>query len=136
MTHELVIPEPHQIMLPPRCTRPYGLRIADRRHPHPQLTHAVGAGRPVYVWGAGAGGRQFLADHFVRQVGIAGVIDRQPHGEAASIEGVSIRTIDHLAAACGGGTPPFVVIASMYEEEIAAELTRLGLVRDVDFISA
>jgi colanic acid/amylovoran biosynthesis glycosyltransferase len=136
MTGELSIPEPDEMVLPPRCTRPCGLRVADRRHPHQQLLRVVRAGRPVYVWGAGAGGRQFLANRFVRQIGITGVIDRRPHDDAAHIEGVRVRAVDHLAAACGNGPQPFVVIASMYEEEIASDLTRLGLASDVDFISA
>jgi colanic acid/amylovoran biosynthesis glycosyltransferase len=136
MTRELSIPEPDEIALPPRCTRPYGLRIADRRHPRQELLRVVRAGRPVYVWGAGAGGRQFLASRVVRQIDITGVIDRRAHDDTANIAGVRVRAVEHLTTVRERGQQPFIVIASMYEEEIASDLKRMGLAPEVDFISA
>jgi glycosyltransferase involved in cell wall biosynthesis len=136
MTRQLSIPGPDDIELPARCTRPHGLRIADRRHPHQLLLRVARAGRPVYVWGAGSGGRQFLASRVVRQIEIAGVIDRRAVDRSANLDGLRIHAADHLAAERARGQQPFVVIASMYEDEIARDLKGLGLAPEDDFISA
>lgn len=136
LQREMTIPEPELIELPERCTRPHGLRIADRRHQRHALLKAAKAGRPVYVWGAGAGGRQFLASRVAGEIDILGVIDRRVHDRPMDLHGVRVHPVDRLGEECERGRQPFVVIASMYEDEIATDLKRLGLEPELDFISA
>jgi colanic acid/amylovoran biosynthesis glycosyltransferase len=136
LQRDVTIPEPDLIELPERRTRPHGLRVADRRHPRQPLLRVAEAGRPVYVWGAGAGGRQFLASRVAREIDVIGVIDRRANGHPMDLDGVRIHAVDRLAEECARGRRPFVVIASMYEDEIASDLKRLGLAPEQDFISA
>lgn len=133
---QLMIPEPDQMELPERSTRPYGLRMGDRRHPRQLLLRVVKAGRPVYVWGAGAGGRKFLSSRLAREIDVTGVIDRRAKDDAIDLDGLRVHTVDRLAEECERGRQPFVVIASTDKEEIATDLKHLGLAPDVDFIPA
>jgi colanic acid/amylovoran biosynthesis glycosyltransferase len=137
----LRIPSPDQLDLPRPCERPFGFKLFDRRDPHTYLRLAVEDRRPVYVWGAGSGGRRCLAQPWMTSRAVAGIIDRRASERAAgagaeTFEGIALHPPAHLAARAAGGPRPFVVIASMHEGEIGQELETFGFVREQDFISA
>ncbi len=132
----LKIPSADALDLPPRPQRRLGLRIADRRDPRPVLTQDVDPARPVYVWGAGSGGRQFLATATAREVGVAGVIDRRAAGQRWTLDGIDVHPVSRLADEARARRRPFIVIASMYEDDIERELEHLGFAPNQDFISA
>lgn len=129
------VPSADALVLPARCTRPHGLRIADRRDPRPLVFAAAEDARPIYVWGAGSGGRQFLASATGRAVRVAGVIDRRAGEGLARLDDVAVHPSTRLLSERCDGRRPFVVIASIHEDEIAVELERLGLEPN-DFVSA
>ncbi len=57
--HPIEIPRRDQLDLPPRSTRLDGIRIDDRRIPWGILRAAVAADRPLFLWGASLGGKDF-----------------------------------------------------------------------------
>ncbi len=79
--------------------------------------------RPLYLWGAGAGGRRVLA--LCRAVGlnVAALVDRDPAKHGSTLESLAVVSPDALKAA---QPRPFVIIASMYAPEIARQLRGLG----------
>jgi colanic acid/amylovoran biosynthesis glycosyltransferase len=133
----LRIPTPDQLVLPRPCKRPFGFQVADRRDPRAYLRLAVTDRRPIYVWGAGSGGRRCLAQPWMTSHAVAGIIDRRAAGAAAeALEGIAIHPPAHLVARATQRPRPFVVIASMHDQEIGQELETFGLMREHDFISA
>jgi glycosyltransferase involved in cell wall biosynthesis len=135
-TQAISVPSPADVFLPARCERPFGLRIDDRRDPWQRLTLAMLERRPIYVWGAGSGGRQFLASRTGREISVAGVIDRRAVDDTWTLENVPVFPPAHLADQSQTEQPPFIVITSMYETEIGRDLEQLGFRSERDFISA
>jgi colanic acid/amylovoran biosynthesis glycosyltransferase len=130
------VPAAETLVLPAPCTRPFGFMALDNRHPRRFLRHAIHTRRPIYVWGAGAGGRKFLASETVRASGVAGVIDRRATQIDGRLDGAPLYPPRHLAAEVQKPSRPFVVIASIHHVEIARELETMGFIPDQDFICA
>jgi colanic acid/amylovoran biosynthesis glycosyltransferase len=130
------VPPVEDLELPPRSSRPDGIAPWDRRDPRPALARAHAAGRPIYLWGAGAGGRAFLACRREHGVNVAGVIDGRSSAPGGSLDGTPIYPCSHLTERAARGPRPFVVIASVHLDEIATGLTQLGFEPLADFVEA
>jgi colanic acid/amylovoran biosynthesis glycosyltransferase len=130
------IPAPDTLELPPRCTRPFGFGAFEHRHPRSFLRRAIATSRPIYVWGAGAGGRKFLASETAQARTVAGVIDRRATNSHDRLDGAPLYPPGHLAAEIEKSARPFVVIASIHHAEIGGELEKMGFLPDQDFICA
>jgi colanic acid/amylovoran biosynthesis glycosyltransferase len=127
------VPTLDDLELPRRCTRPLGFRDYEHRSPRRAVGRAVEAGRPIYVWGAGAGGRKFLGSMVAPAKRVAGVIDRRATGAGERFEGVLLYPPGRLAAEVDQPLRPFVVIASIHHAEIGCELQAMGYTEE-DFI--
>lgn len=83
--------------------------------------------RPIYIWGTGQVGRDALP----RLRGpIAGFVDNDADRWHRQLDGLAVVP---PTAVLETPSRPFVVIASMYEEEIAAQLCAAGLTPGEDF---
>jgi colanic acid/amylovoran biosynthesis glycosyltransferase len=133
---QVEVPALEALELPRRCTRPMGFRYYEHRSPNRLVGRAVKAGRPIYVWGASAGGRQFLRGEVAPASGVAGVIDRRATGAGERFEGALLYPPGRLAAEADQPLRPYVVIASIHHVEIGSELEAMGYVPQDDFISA
>jgi colanic acid/amylovoran biosynthesis glycosyltransferase len=133
---EVEVPALDDLELPRRCTRPLGFRDCEQRRSTRLLGHAVKAGRPIYVWGAGAGGRQFLGSKAVPANRLAGVIDRGATGTGERFEGALLYPPKRLASDVEQPLRPFVVIASVHYVDIGSELEAMGFVAEEDFVRA
>jgi hypothetical protein len=85
----------------------------------------------VYIWGAGHAGRAALRR--LRGRDVRGIIDSDPARWGRLADGVRIVA---PSAVLGQRPKPFIAIASMFEDEIAASLVRAGWFPGIDFASA
>lgn len=132
----IAVPPRANVPLPPRSVRPFGLRLDDRRDPWQEIVSAAEAGRPIFLWGAGRGGEEFLVTATGRLAGIVGVIDRRADGGEWMLDGVPVHPPSHLARQRTATRSPFVIITSIFDSEIARELEQLGYRAEQDFIAA
>jgi colanic acid/amylovoran biosynthesis glycosyltransferase len=130
---EVEVPAFDALDLPRRATWPLDSRDYEHRSPRRAVGRAVEAGRPIYVWGAGAGGRQFLGSKVASANRVAGVIDRRAAGAGERFEGAPLYPPGRLAAEVDQPLRPFVVIASIHHVEIGRELQAMGYTAE-DFI--
>ncbi|MBF0336980.1 MAG: glycosyltransferase [Nitrospirae bacterium] len=89
--------------------------------------------RPLYIWGAGAGGiqtRRMLASMGVNAVAF---LDKSPQKQASTVDGlpvydpvVVLKTLTHKQR-------PYVVIGSIYGSAISADLVEMGYENEKDF---
>ena len=85
--------------------------------------------RPLYIWGTGQVGRDALRRLRGR---VTGFIDNDAHQWHRQVDGLAVvPPADVLETP----SPPFIVIASMYEEAIAAQLCAAARTPGVDFAS-
>jgi len=89
--------------------------------------------RPIMIWGAGNGGRMLLRNLMKLGIKIYGFIDSDAGKEGTCIENLKIYQPDFLIEKIGK-EKPFIIIASMYSEEIRAKLMVLGYVDGQDYI--
>lgn len=132
----LTIPARRRVLLPPETGRLEGLRIGEHRDPRLRPASAVNSGRPLYVWGAGSAGRQFMRSAAVHDIMVDGVIDRAKADGRSDLEGVIIHPPVRLSEELSARRRPFVIIASIYGQEIGRELEQLGFEPERDFIMA
>jgi len=81
---------------------------------------------PVYVWGAGNKGREAIG--FLNSIDIKpkGIIDSNKERDGEAIDGLKIVHAQRFAKrAKGASTKPFVVVASMYSDEIKRSLSSM-----------
>ena len=128
------LPVPDALDLPPRCTRPGGIRLEDRRAVR-AMRRAQADGRPVYLWGASQAGEMLLDSLEPRGLPIAGLIDSDPRKHGRRLREISIFAPRHLTVLREERVNPYVVIASQFEEEIGATLVGLGFVEEKDFVA-
>ncbi|MFA5907731.1 MAG: class I SAM-dependent methyltransferase [Vicinamibacterales bacterium] len=86
------------------------------------------SGRPVYIWGAGQVGLE--ARRLLRDRNLCGFLDQASGRWGSTVEGLPVadpRSVLHQPAR------PFVVIASMYETQIAEQLVEAGWMAGADF---
>jgi glycosyltransferase involved in cell wall biosynthesis len=85
--------------------------------------------RPIYIWGAGGAGQEAL--HYLSELGIdvVGFIDSK---KAENIEPFNCYPIKGPSDALADN--PFVVVASMYYNEICHHLHMLNLVAEKDYL--
>jgi SAM-dependent methyltransferase len=87
--------------------------------------------RDVYIWGAGHAGR--TASRRLRGRAVRGFVDSNPRLWDTAVDGILVWAPSAVLAAW---PRPFIVVASMFEDAIAASLTRAGWVAGADFASA
>jgi SAM-dependent methyltransferase len=92
---------------------------------------ALDAARPIVIWGAGRAGTNAVRYLRDRQIEPAAFIDSHPRVE--TLEGLDVHRPTHLDALRSAMKRPFVVIASMHAEAIAAQASALGLSSSEDF---
>ncbi|MFZ0427152.1 MAG: glycosyltransferase family 4 protein [Acidobacteriota bacterium] len=124
---------PRTVQLPPLSWRPDGVRRGDRRSPAQTLLELARDQRPVYLWGAGGAGRAALPRLLDMDLRILGFIDSSADKRGAEIDGFRVFAPE-IVQADQSVAPPFVLITSMYVDEIAARLESLGLRRAADYL--
>lgn len=129
----LSIPPAGTWKMPPRSSRPDGVRYEDRRVVWPRIEAVLAHGRAIYLWGASRGGEFFLDHEGARGLPIVGFIDSSPAREGKLLRSRPIHRPEFLL---GLRPKPFVVITSMHEYEIAQTLTAFGFVEGEDFVSS
>jgi hypothetical protein len=89
--------------------------------------------RPIYIWGAGSGGRKVL--HSLRKMGYKtqGFIDSNKNYNNKIVEGLSVYHTSYLEDMISNQAYPFIVIGSTYVEEIINHLDDLKLQSGRDY---
>ncbi|KJR43584.1 glycosyl transferase group 1/2 family protein [Candidatus Magnetoovum chiemensis] len=86
--------------------------------------------RQVYIWGAGQGGIRTLDMLDIIGIKAAGFIDSDSRKQTSTIKDIPVYSPSALKKI---SDRPFVFIGSMYEDEISAELERMGFIKGADF---
>ncbi len=89
--------------------------------------------RPLYIWGAGQAGQLTLNMLRNSAIPAEGFIDGDPGKCGKTIDGLHIHKPSHIQEMLQGNRRPFVVIASMYADQIRPFLLSLGLKDRQDF---
>lgn len=95
------------------------------------LRWATSAGRPLYLWGAGAAGQNALQVLQRHDVPVTGFVDRDPRKHGTTVSGVTVHSPSCLDRA--DALHPFVVASGTFASEIAAALDAEGWKRDADY---
>ncbi len=90
---------------------------------HALARESAGRRRPVWIWGAGAAGRQVQARLVAARGGAAAFVDSDPSRAGTAVEGVTIRRPADLVRA---EARPYVIVASMHATAILPVLTTMG----------
>jgi hypothetical protein len=92
--------------------------------------------RPVWIWGAGSGGRRAFALLRSLNVRVTGFLDGNAARDGETFEELPVRHGPRLLATAFPDVShrPLVFIASMYADEIAPVLDRFGLRHGEDFM--
>lgn len=93
----------------------------------------VGRFRPLFIWGAGDGGLKTLAGLEKAGVAIAGFIDGNSTKWGKELRGHGIHPPGFIFERCECESP-FVIIASVYRDEISDDLKKHGLVELLDYL--
>jgi hypothetical protein len=83
-------------------------------------------GRPIVIWGAGSAGQIAARDI----AGVTAFVDGDPAKWQTHVNGLPVWAPADLTR---DARRPFVVVCSMYHQEIGSRLIDMGFVRDVDF---
>lgn len=94
---------------------------------------SAGRSRPIWIWGAGAAGRQVQARLVAAGGGAAAFVDSDPARAGATSMGVTIRRPADLVRA---SERPFVIVASVHAPAIQQVLTTMGWNEDEDVLVA
>ncbi|MBF0337391.1 MAG: glycosyltransferase [Nitrospirae bacterium] len=89
--------------------------------------------RPLYIWGAGQAGQLTLNMLRNSAIPAEGFIDGDPGKCGKTIDGLRIHKPSHIQDMLRGNRRPFIVIASMYADQIRPFLLSLGLKDRQDF---
>ncbi|MBF0590452.1 MAG: glycosyltransferase [Nitrospirae bacterium] len=89
--------------------------------------------RPLYIWGAGQAGELTLNMLLNSNIHVDGLIDSDPNRCDKHLMGLAIHQPSHLQQLAQTSRRPFVVIASMYANQIRPFLLSLGLKDRQDF---
>jgi MoaA/NifB/PqqE/SkfB family radical SAM enzyme len=94
--------------------------------------------RPVYIWGTGDGGGKTLKILNVMGITVSAFIDGDPGKCGAQKCGLNVLAPesllkDTIESAPGRAYRPYVVIGSIYVEEISVKLKNLGYLENIDF---
>ena len=93
-----------------------------------------GAGiRPIYLWGTGQAGRRVA--RFCRRSSftLRGFVDSDPSRQGQEIEGLAAYGPEQLTT-FGFQPRPFVLVCSVYFEQIARTLSTMGFLEEEDFV--
>ena len=89
--------------------------------------------RPILIWGAGSTGRVMLRNLLESEIRVSGFIDSDVKKEGTQIESIPIYQ-PCILQEDGRKDKPFVIIASMYAEEIRGRLKEMGYESGQDYI--
>lgn len=89
--------------------------------------------RPLLIWGAGNGGVRIfnVLNNLSRNV--MGFIDSNYKKQGTDIQGVKIYLPQFLSEFNKSNERPYIIVASMYVEEITMELEKMGFIIEQDF---
>jgi len=87
--------------------------------------------RQIFIWGAGSGGIKILQILEQYQINAAGFVDSKYDAFKELINGIPVYPPAELR---GASVKPFVIIGSMYYEEIRKQLEHYGYISEMDFI--
>lgn len=90
--------------------------------------------RLIYIWGAGDAGQRTYADLKKTGVKVEGFIDSNPVKWDFTIQGLPIVGPSIVEAGTDNLQSPFIVVASMYSEEISEHLNKLNYRMIIDYI--
>jgi len=96
-----------------------------------QIIRDHAEGREIYIWGAGDGGRKTMEVLAVAGINVAGFIDKNPLKIRQMMNNLPICSPDTVLSK--SGSIPFVVIGSIYYEDIKKVLSEKGLEERKDF---
>lgn len=130
------MPSQDEWHLPPRSSRPDGIRSEDRRKVRGALESALGAGRPVYLWGASLAGEVFIASIPLLAGRLAGFVDSNPAKHGTRFHELGVFAPAVLFARRAAGEQPFVIITSQYAIEIGSSLVAAGFAEETDFVAS
>ncbi len=122
--------------LPPRSSRPDGIRSQDCRNVRGALESALGAGRPVYLWGASLAGEVFINSNSQFATRLSGFVDSNAAKHGTRFRGLEVFSPETLSAMRSAGDQPFVVITSQFAAEIGAWLVDAGFIEELDFVAS
>jgi glycosyltransferase involved in cell wall biosynthesis len=116
----------------------YEIRVRYQKRYMDKLVKAVKFGslykkRLLYIWGASDGGKKTLT--MLRKMNITpdGFIDSSPDKWNLQIDDLGVLPPYAIEEQLSLGSRPFIIIASMYQDEIKPELLSLGYKERVDF---
>jgi MoaA/NifB/PqqE/SkfB family radical SAM enzyme len=94
--------------------------------------------RPVYIWGTGRGGERTLKTLTSMGMIVSAFIDPDPGKWSGQKSSLNVLAPEALLTAAGKAGPgeayrPYVVIGSIYDEEISVRLKELGCKENIDF---
>lgn len=89
--------------------------------------------RPLFIWGAGTGGVRVLNVLKALQREIRGFIDIDPKKQGTVIQDVEVYLPRFLREATKNDECPYIIVASMYVQEIRYELEKMEFVSEQDF---
>lgn len=94
---------------------------------------AESAHRPVWIWGAGTGGRNLYAA--LNEIGgrVAGFLDSDPHKATKRVMDLPVAHPEWLYA-LAPGERPFVTVASVFSAQITAALDQAGWNEGCDYL--
>jgi hypothetical protein len=95
------------------------------------IRRATAAGRPLYLWGAGAAGQQALKMLQSHHVPVGGFVDRDPGKHGTTVNGLTVHSPSCLDRSAE--LHPFVAACGTFATEIAAALDAQGWTPNTDY---
>ena len=89
--------------------------------------------RPLFIWGASAGGVRVLNVLKTLQRDVRGFIDIDYKKQGTRIHDVDVYLPKFLCEVVKNDKCPYIIVASMYVQEITNELEKMGFISDQDF---
>lgn len=90
--------------------------------------------RPILIWGAGDGGLKTLSSLIKENIKVSGFIDGDPAKWSQQLGGLNIYSPD-FAYQIFEGRKPYIIIASMYRDEIMTLIRQNGLLEMIDYLA-
>ena len=97
----------------------------------PLRMKAITGDRPIYLWGAGAAGIEIFSALHSNGIHFCGYIDRDPSKTGLWINGIEVFNPEHVFAL---NERPYVLIASMYADQISETLASNGWIENGDYM--
>jgi hypothetical protein len=95
------------------------------------IREAASTGRPIYLWGAGQGGRNALQLLQRHDVSVTGFVDRDRAKHGTVVD--SLPVVSPSALDLSGAARPYLGVSGSFAPEIAAALRADGWKHDVDY---